>query len=56
MEIGKIGSGGLMEMYSKMVLILYSPSQNFVASKASMVPLLTRNAGPLLGCVADKAC
>jgi pectate lyase len=34
---------------------LYSSSQNFVAAKASMVPLLTLNAGPL-DCVANKAC
>ncbi|WJX27196.1 pectate lyase [Trifolium repens] len=34
---------------------LYSPDQNFVAAKASMVPLLTLNAGPL-DCIANKAC
>ena len=35
---------------------LYSRSQNFVAAKASMVPLLTRNAGRLKYCVVNKAC
>ena len=35
---------------------LYSRSQYFVAAKASMVPLLTRNAGPLKYCVVNKAC
>ncbi|KAI5447169.1 putative pectate lyase 2 [Lathyrus oleraceus] len=34
---------------------LYSSSQNFVAAKASMVPLLTLNAGPL-DCVVNKPC
>ncbi|GAU23849.1 hypothetical protein TSUD_380110 [Trifolium subterraneum] len=34
---------------------LYSTDQNFVAAKASLVPLLTLNAGPL-DCVANKAC
>ncbi|XP_061340780.1 putative pectate lyase 2 [Gastrolobium bilobum] len=34
---------------------LYSPPQAFIAAQASMVPLLTLNAGPL-DCVVNKAC
>ncbi|KHN40868.1 Putative pectate lyase 2 [Glycine soja] len=34
---------------------IYSAAQSFIAAQASMVPLLTLNAGPL-NCVVDKAC